>query len=249
MQKSQQPESQDWKSDSYVNSLDHARGDEHSATPLVKTVEPQHNEDINADENPIGNFYVSTPFNPPRIDRCRVDNFLMLVIMALMFIFGVAALSTPIVSYSSSAITITVDCLSVRGGSTLGTRQRSQVRDVFCRNFSTKADGFAALLIICVLFSVLGFLLSLPPIICGRVICCRYFVQVLTFLCWLFVMVSMILAAQMRNDALCRSTSLKSIGFEYGPAFGLVVTLFVFFSIVMIVLAIWMICYPAKLRY
>ncbi|KPA85407.1 hypothetical protein ABB37_01716 [Leptomonas pyrrhocoris] len=250
MQGAPQPQSQDWKSDSNVNNFRSTGDDSVHTVPPVKPGEPSHNEDVaNSVENPIAYEYVPTPFNPPRIDRCRVDNFLMLFIMALMFIFGVAALATPIVSYSSPTISISVDCIYVWGVSSVGTHQRNSNHDVFCYDFTLKSDGFAALFIISVLFSVVGFILALVPLICGRVICCRFLVQTLILLCWFFVMVGMILGAQMRNDALCRSTSLKSIGFKYGPAFGLAVTLFVLFTIVIGVLIFWMIRYPAKLRY
>jgi small-conductance mechanosensitive channel len=251
MQSNAQPGPLEWRSDSQVNNFNRASSEQYKVPVDTKMGEPPHNEyaAAAATENPIGYDYMPTPFNPPRIDRCRVDNFLMLAIMTLMFIFGVAALATPIVSYTSSAISITVDCLYVWGVSTAGTHTRSNNHDVFCSDFTTKSDGFAALFIISVLFSVLGFVLALVPIICGRVLCCRYFVQVLIFFCWLFTMVGMILGAQMRNNPLCRSTALKDIGFKYGPAFGLAVTLFVLFTISIIVLIVWMIRYPAKLRY
>lgn len=249
MQNNGQGESQDWKSDSRINNLDRPSNNQFNSPPPAKPEEPSHNEDVAATENPVGYDLMPTPFNPPRIDRCRVDNFIMLGIMALMFIFGVAALATPILSYKSSTISITVDCLYVWGASTMGTHSRNNNHNIFCDNFTIKSDGFAALFIICVLFSVLGFVLALTPIICGRVVCCRYFVQVLIVLCWLFTMVGMILGAQMHNEALCHSTALKNIGFTYGPAFGLAVTLFVLFTLTIIVLIVWMVRYPAKLRY
>ncbi|KAL7699411.1 hypothetical protein N2W54_007804 [Lotmaria passim] len=249
MENNQQPRTQDWSSASRVNNVDRGSDNQPNAPPPVKSGEPPYNEDAAPTENPLGYDYMPTPFNPPRIDRCRLDNFLMLAIMVLMFIFGVAALATPIASYSSAAISISVDCLYVSGFSAAGTHQSNRNHDVFCSSFTTKTDGFAALFIICVLFSALGFVLALVPIICGRVLCCQYFVHVLILLCWLFTMVGVILGAQMRNSPLCRSTSLASIGFKFGPAFGLAVTLFVLFTIVIVVLIVWMVRYPAKLRY
>lgn len=249
MQNTQQTDAQEWKSDSRTHNFERAGSDNFATQPPASTQEPTNKEGAMPDENQMIYEYMPTPFNPPRIDRCRIDNFVMLIIMALMFVFGVAALATPIVTYTSSSISISVDCIYVWGVSSTGLHQRNRNHDVFCSDFTTKSDGFAALFIICVLFSVLGFVLALVPIICGRVICCRYFVQVLIVLCWFFTMVGMILGAQMRNEALCRSTALKNIGFKFGPAFGLAVTLFVLFTIVLILLVVWMIRFPATLRY
>lgn len=192
--------------------------------------------------------FTPTPFSPHRIDRCRIESFVMLFMLLLTFVFGVVALSTQLTYYKSSTLTMDVYCLQVWGINADGVRQHYSTRSLFCGDFAAKTEGFAALFIMTVLLSVLGFVLALVPIICGRVLLCPYLVQSLMLVCWFFVMIALILGAQVRNNRLCRDTSLKSIGFSYGPAFGVAAALFALLSVTMIFLVVRMFTSPAVYR-
>ncbi|CBZ35527.1 hypothetical protein, conserved [Leishmania donovani] len=182
--------------------------------------------------------YTPTPFNPRRVSRCRIENFVALATLILMLVLSALALITPLFYYRSSTATVRVDSVNVWGTGVEGVRQRYNVHTIFCDNYAAKSDGYLALYILLFLIACVGLFLSLFPIICGRVLICTYLVHTLLFLCWFFVMVAMILGVQMYRENLCHSTSLKNIGFRYGPAFGVTAALFSLLSITMIFLAL-----------
>ncbi|CAG9577219.1 conserved hypothetical protein [Leishmania major strain Friedlin] len=196
--------------------------------------------EVNMHENSYLNEfeYTPTPFNPRRVSRCRLENLVILATLIVMFVLSVFALVTPLFYYRSSTATVRINSVNFWGSGGEGVQQRYNVHTIFCENYATKSDGYLALYILLFLIVCVGFLLSLFPIICGRVLICTYLVHTLLILCWFFLLVAMILGVLMYRGNLCHNTSLKNIGFRYGPAFGLTAALFSLLSITMIFLVL-----------
>ncbi|CBZ28481.1 conserved hypothetical protein [Leishmania mexicana MHOM/GT/2001/U1103] len=180
--------------------------------------------------------YAPTPFNPRRVNRCRLDNFMILATLIFMFILSVFALIPPLFYYKSATATIRIDSMNVWGTGGEGVHQHYKVQTIFCDSYALKSDGYLTLYILTFLTICVGFVLSLFPIICGRVLLCTYLVHALLLLCWFFVMLAMVLGVQMYSENLCHDTSLKKIGFRYGPAFVVTAVHFSLLSIMLIFL-------------
>ncbi|KAG5474682.1 hypothetical protein LSCM4_03857 [Leishmania orientalis] len=190
--------------------------------------------------------YTPALFNSRRTSRCRVESFAALFILLVTFMGCMFALLTSIFTYKSPTAVVNVDCLNVRGTTDFGLRRRYSTHEIFCPNYFTKSDIYAALYILTVFAVVVGFCFTLFPIICGRVLLCAYFVHSLIILSWLFTLGALIMAVVMYRAKLCHDTSLKEVGFRLGPAFGVTAALFSFLSVALIVVVALAVKYRRK---
>ncbi|KAG5498269.1 hypothetical protein JIQ42_03074 [Leishmania sp. Namibia] len=190
--------------------------------------------------------YTPSFFNPRRTRRCSVESFAALLILLITFMGCMFALLTSIFIYKSPTAVVNVNCLSVQGRTDFGLQRRYSTHEIFCPNYFTKSDIYAALYILTVFAVVAGFCLTLFPIIWGRVLLCTYLVHSLIFLSWLFILGALIMAVVMYRAKLCHDMSLKEVGFRLGPAFGVTAALFSFLSVALIVVVALAVRYRKK---
>ncbi|KAG5475021.1 hypothetical protein CUR178_04471 [Leishmania enriettii] len=194
----------------------------------------------------MSEFDYTPTLNLRRVSRCRVDSFAALLILLVTFMGCMFALLTSIFTYKSPTAVVNVDCLNVQGFTDFGLRRSYSTHEIFCPNYFTKSDIYAALYILTVFAVVVGFCFTLFLIICDRVLLCDYFVHSLIILSWLFILGALIMAAVMYRVKLCHGMSLKEVGFRLGPAFGVTGALFSFLSVALIVVVALAVKYRRK---
>lgn len=180
--------------------------------------------------NPMYEFqYTPTPFNPAKMPRCRAENVIMTVVLALNVVLGIASVSTVQLEYKGEKLAMQITAGVVKG--CLGAECDLYILpQVFCRRYMSNSAGYLACMILAILLSLIAFVFSICNS-CGRAYISKYLVVALATVTWLFFLVSVICLSTLRTSKLCHGTSLGAIGFTYGPAFPLSLTQFLLLSL------------------